>query len=84
MIEQQFEWDAEKSETNFAKHGVTFEAARGVFDDVFAVEWCDVDSDPGEIRYLITGTSHDVILTVVYTERADRVRIISARRANNP
>jgi uncharacterized DUF497 family protein len=36
MNDQQFEWDSAKSETNLAKHGVSFEAARGVFDDVFA------------------------------------------------
>ena len=38
MNEQQFEWDAAKSEINLAKHGVSFEGARGVFDDVFAVD----------------------------------------------
>jgi hypothetical protein len=52
-----------------------------VFDDVFASERCDVASDPGEIRYVITGTVNDVILTVVYTERGNRIRIISARKA---
>src|SRR5450759_1658223 len=35
----------------------------------------------GEIRYVITGMVNDVILTVVYTERGERPRIISARRA---
>ena len=79
--EDEFEWDAAKSESNLAKHGVSFEAARSVFADVFACERCDVDSDPGEIRYVITGVVNEVILTVVYTERGDRIRIISARKA---
>ena len=40
-----------------------------MFDDVFAFEVCDVDSEPGETRYVITGIVNDVALTVVYTER---------------
>jgi uncharacterized DUF497 family protein len=52
-----------------------------VFDDVFSVEGCDSDSEPGEIRYVILGMVNDVILTVVYTERGERIRIISARKA---
>ena len=52
-----------------------------MFEDVFAFERCDFDSEPGESRYVIAGTVSDVILTVVYTERGERTRIISARRA---
>jgi uncharacterized DUF497 family protein len=81
MDEDEFEWDATKAEGNLVKHGVSFEAARCVFDDVFAYERCDFDSAPGEIGYVITGMVNDVILTVVYTERGERTRIISARRA---
>ena len=81
MDDDEFEWDAAKAESNLAKHGVSFEAARCVFDDVFAFERCDFDSAPGEIRYVIAGMVHDVMLTVVYTERGDRTRIVSARRA---
>jgi uncharacterized DUF497 family protein len=76
-----FEWDSAKAESNFEKHGVSFEAARCVFDDVFAFERCDVDSEPGAIRYVITGMVNDVILTVVYAERGDRTRTISATKA---
>ncbi|MGO9257693.1 MAG: BrnT family toxin [Bryobacteraceae bacterium] len=36
MDEHRIEWDAAKAQSNLAKHGVSFEAARGVFDDVFA------------------------------------------------
>ena len=81
MNEEEFEWDAAKADGNLVKHGVGFEAARYVFDDVFACDRCDVDSDPSEIRYVITGIVRDVILTVVYTERGRRTRIISARKA---
>jgi uncharacterized DUF497 family protein len=79
--EDEFEWSAAKAESNLVKHGISFEAARCVFDDVFAFERCDFDSASGEIRYVITGMVNDIILTVVYTERGDRTRIVSARRA---
>jgi uncharacterized protein len=81
MDEDEFEWDAAKAQSNLAKHGVSFEAARCVFDDVFAFDRFDLGSQPGEIRYLITGMVRDVILTVVYTERGECTRIISARKA---
>jgi uncharacterized protein len=77
----EFEWDAGKAESNLEKHAVSFEAARRVFFDVFALERCDFDSEPGEARYVISGMVDDVILTVVYTERGERTRIISARKA---
>lgn len=81
MNEDEFEWDASKAQSNLAKHGVSFEAACGVFDDAFAWELFDFDSQPGEVRFVITGIVHGVILTVVYTERDERLRIISARKA---
>jgi len=81
MDEDEFEWDAAKAESNLEKHGVSFEAAGRVFDDVFAFERCDFDSELGEVRYVITGLVDDVVLTVVYSERGERTRIISARRA---
>jgi uncharacterized protein len=74
MDADEFEWDAAKAESNLVKHGVSFEAARCVFDDVFAYELFDFDSTQGEVRCV-------VVLRVVYTERGDRIRIISARKA---
>jgi len=81
MDEDESEWDAAKAQSNLEKHGVSFAAACGVFEDVFACERCDFDSAPGEVGYVITGMVNDVILTVVYTERGERARIISARKA---
>lgn len=81
MTEDEFEWDVAKAEGNSVKHGVSFEAALCVFDDVFACDRCDFDRDPSEIRYVVTGIVKDVIPTVVYAERGTRIRIISARKA---
>jgi uncharacterized DUF497 family protein len=77
----EFEWDARKAQSNLAKHGVGFEDARLVFDDAFALDRLDAGGGHAEPRYVITGMTNGVLLTVVYAERGERTRIISARRA---
>ncbi|MBI3676260.1 MAG: BrnT family toxin [Proteobacteria bacterium] len=81
MNDDEFEWDAAKAESNLKKHGVGFEAARLVFDDVFALDRLDTTMGYEEERFVITGLVNAVLLTVVYTERSERTRIISARIA---
>ena len=81
MIEEQFEWDDAKSQRNLAKHGVGFDVASEAFSDAFALECIDLDSDPIEVRYGIVGMVNGALMTVVYTERGERIRIISARKA---
>jgi uncharacterized protein len=77
-----FEWDAGKAESNYRKHGIAFETATKIFDDPFAVEMIDpLSADHGEERFLIIGRVEGLLLSVVYTERGDDIRIISARRA---
>jgi uncharacterized DUF497 family protein len=76
-----FEWDAEKAETNYRKYGIGFETARKIFDDPFAVERIDpLGAEYGEERFLIIGRAEGLVLAVVYTERGENIRIISARR----
>jgi uncharacterized DUF497 family protein len=81
MQDAEFEWDAAKARSNFAKHKVSFEAACLVFDDLFALDRLDGADQSGEARYVLTGMARDVLLTVVYTQRGERTRIISARKA---
>ncbi|HEX9882934.1 MAG TPA: BrnT family toxin [Desulfobaccales bacterium] len=76
-----FEWDDAKAAANFRKHGVTFAQAAYAFRDPFAVEWIDERAVHGEERIILLGMSGGQILSVVYTERGERIRIISARRA---
>ncbi|HLJ27082.1 MAG TPA: BrnT family toxin [Candidatus Angelobacter sp.] len=77
-----FEWDEAKAEANWRTHGVSFDLARSVFRDVFAIERSDDREEYGEERFVVIGMMEgQVILFVAYTEREDRVRIISARRA---
>ena len=59
---------------------MSFEIATKVFKDPFAVDRLDVREDYGEERYILIGTADGVVLTVVYTERTGRIRIISTRR----
>jgi uncharacterized DUF497 family protein len=61
---------------------VSFELAKTVFKDPFAIERIDDRKDYGEERFVILGMADgQILLFVAYTERQDRIRIISARRA---
>ncbi|MEO6064620.1 MAG: BrnT family toxin, partial [Lysobacterales bacterium] len=79
-----FEWDSAKAASNFRKHGVSFEDARSVFYDEFAVQFDDDLHRAQEERFLLLGMSSGAqLLLVCHCERAggDVIRIISARKA---
>ncbi len=77
-----FEWDEHKAERNKQKHGVSFDEAQTVFIDTLSVMKPDVDHSNTEERLVIIGTSHtNRVIVVSYTERGDRIRLISARKA---
>lgn len=79
--ELEFEWDMDKAASNLKKHGVDFYKAARVFDDVNRREYYDEEHSENEDRYHTIGMV-DKVLFVVYTERRNRIRIISARNAN--
>ena len=81
MDDGRFQWDDRKAASNYAKHGVTFEAARDVFKDAFAIEEIDDREIYGEERCVLIGMASGRPLAVVYTMRGERVRLISARGA---
>jgi uncharacterized DUF497 family protein len=75
-----FEWDPRKAEENEKKHGVSFAEASEVFGDDHSSTVLDPDHSEGEDRYLIFGVSRNgKYLVVSYTEREERIRLISAR-----
>jgi uncharacterized protein len=76
-----FEWDEAKDRRNLAKHGISFADAARVFAGPILTE-VDERHAYGETRHRAYGTVADRLLSVVYTMRGDRVRIISARRAS--
>ena len=78
-----FEWDSDKEKKNIRKHGIAFKTASKVFWDADRLEFYDsVHSNAQEERYITIGIVQD-ILVVVYTERGNAIRLISARRANS-
>jgi uncharacterized DUF497 family protein len=77
-----FEWDPAKAEANVKKHRVAFEEALSVFADPLARIFDDPDHSADEAREIVVGHStKQRLLLVSFTERAGKVRIISARRA---
>jgi uncharacterized DUF497 family protein len=79
---RRFEWDPAKAAHNLAKHGVPFEEAQTAFDDGLFLAFEDPNHSEGERRYLLMGqSSRGRLLVVSYTERRDRIRVISAREA---
>ena len=81
-MDLQFEWDRRKAAANEHAHGVSFEEALDVFRDPLARIHADPGSSVGEVREIIVGTSlAGRLLLVSFTERGERIRIISARPA---
>ena len=76
-----FEWDDEKAKINVKKHGIYFEDAARVFLDKNLIDDYDEEHSDEEDRIKIIGKVEKV-LVVIYTERVERFRIISARLAN--
>ncbi|MBI3773776.1 MAG: BrnT family toxin [Gammaproteobacteria bacterium] len=80
-----FEWAPVKAASNLRKHGVSFEEARSVFYDEFAIQFFDPEhSGMEEDRFIMLGLSSEArILVVCHCERGsgDVIRIISARKA---
>lgn len=79
----QFEWNKQKNKTNIAKHGISFEKAKSIFEGNI-VTMVDDRYDYGELREISVGIVEGVlILTVVHTDTIDgKIRLISVRKAN--
>ena len=77
-----FEWDKRKAESNLRAHGVSFVEATTVFGDPLSITISDPDHSSVEMRFLDIGLScFRRLLVVSYTERANKIRLISARLA---
>ena len=80
-----FEWDEAKAKSNITKHGISFEEAKSVFFDEYAIQFYDDESSQlEEDRFLMLGSSNEAnILLVCHCERheGETIRIISARKA---
>lgn len=79
-----FEWDLLKATANLKKHQVSFDDAKSVFYDEFAVQFFDEEHSSNEERFLMLGISSNArLLLVCHCERehGEVIRIISARKA---
>ena len=79
-MDLKFEWDEDKDRINREKHGTSFETASYVFRDEYYIEMCDFEHSIDEDRYIAIGKVGD-LLFVVFTERGETIRLISARLA---
>ncbi len=81
IIYGNFEWDEDKNKSNLEKHDIAFEEATEIFylDRYNSKPYLHAGL---EFRSFSVGKINDVEITVVYTLRNARIRIISARRAS--
>jgi len=80
-----FEWSSSKAAENERKHGVAFEDAATVFDDVLSSTVADPDHSEGEERFLTFGVAvSGKALVVAHSEHGDTIRIISSREMTRP
>ena len=78
----EFKWDSTKAESNLRKHGMAFELAINVFSDPERTISVDSRLNYEEERFITTGEIAGRLCVIVYTERGNTIRIISARKAN--
>lgn len=79
----QIEYDPAKRQINLEKHGVDFLALASVFKDLNRLEGLDERRTSGEERWICLGSNGLRLYVLVYTMRGERIRIISARKAND-
>lgn len=78
----EFEWDDVKALANVRKHRITFEEAVTAFSDDLSLTIPDPLHSHFEHRFVLIGhSSKNKLLVVIHTERGEKIRIISARRA---
>jgi len=79
----EFDWDENKNQYNFAKHGIAFEEALEIFKTPM-LTISDDRYEYGEIReYSIGAIDFEIVLAVIHTDRSGVTRLISARKANS-
>jgi uncharacterized protein len=77
----EFEFDPEKSRLNKEKHGIDFNEVQELWNDT---DYAEIDAKPGnEPRTMVIGQIKGKLWTVIVTLRANRIRIISARRSRS-
>ena len=76
-----FEWDKKKNQSNYEKHGLSFEDVELIFESK-TISFKDDREDYGEERFITLGELKNRVVVVVHTQRDFVTRIISMRKAN--
>ena len=76
----EFEWDEQKRQANIEKHGIDFYRAKQIWDGE-VLEIPSPQSERREQRFIAWGLMEGKVISIVYTWRGRKRRIISARRA---
>jgi len=76
-----YEWDEAKNRENIAKHGIDFADAHRIFEQPVLARGDDRE-DYREDRWILLGNLDGIIVVLVFTEREDRIRVISLRKAD--
>ena len=77
-----YKWDPKKAQANLLRQRVSFEEAATVFLDRFAVTYPHPEHSGDEVREITVGHSaRQRVIFLSHTQRADRIRIIGARKA---
>ena len=85
MSTLKFEWDTEKDKANLKKHAISFNEARSVFYDEYAIQFFDPDHSDTEDRFILLGISNllnNLVVCHCFREEETVIRIISARKAD--
>lgn len=78
-----FEWDPNKAKENLETHGISFDEASTAFHDTLSLAIYDPLHSEEEDRFVLIGSSHrNRLLVIVHTDRGDKIRLISARKAS--
>ena len=82
MEERRIIWGENKNTENKLKHKIGFEDAQYVFADIDRIERIDQSESniSGETRWQTIGKVGE-LLFVVYTERKEEIRLVTAREA---
>lgn len=73
-----FEWDENKNSLNKEKHNISFEEAQFAFSDTKRIIAKDIEHSKKEDRFYCFGKVNENIVTVRFTFRNNRIRIIGA------
>lgn len=78
-----YEWDEHKNRRNLEKHRISFEDAVEILESSKKLVCISQDKGSDDNLYIAVGVLNGKHYSVIYTMRADAVRIISARRSRD-